>query len=218
MSPEQARGTPVDRRSDIFSLGVRALRAAGGPAPVRARDGRGDRGGDRRRGAAGAAARAARAPPGLSALLRRCLEKDPEDRFRSAHDLALALEAVQRVPAGTALAELEEQSPYPGLRSFTEKEAAAFLGREQDALVLWQALGERRLHGVIGPSGAGKTSFVRAGVIATRPPGWAAIVCTPGTSPLRGLGRALAPELQHDPAGARAARERRRARDGLRCS
>lgn len=52
---------------------------------------------------------------------------------------------------------------------------------------------------VIGPSGAGKTSFVRAGVVASRPAEWGAIVCTPGAAPLRGLGQALAPELSPDP-------------------
>jgi eukaryotic-like serine/threonine-protein kinase len=52
---------------------------------------------------------------------------------------------------------------------------------------------------VIGPSGAGKTSFVRAGLVASPPDGWAAIVSTPGTSALRGLGQALGPELGADP-------------------
>ena len=52
---------------------------------------------------------------------------------------------------------------------------------------------------MIGPSGAGKTSFVRAGVAAGRPEGWAAIVSTPGTAPLRSLGQALGPELSGDP-------------------
>ena len=51
---------------------------------------------------------------------------------------------------------------------------------------------------MIGPSGAGKTSFVRAGVVASRPEGWAAIVCTPGVVPFRGLGQALVPELAGD--------------------
>ncbi len=51
---------------------------------------------------------------------------------------------------------------------------------------------------MIGPSGAGKTSFVRAGVVAARPEGWAALVCTPGGYPFRALGQALGPELAGD--------------------
>ena len=50
----------------------------------------------------------------------------------------------------------------------------------------------------IGPSGAGKTSFLRAGVISGRPEGWTAVVMTPGAQPFRALGRVLGPELAGD--------------------
>ncbi len=132
--------------------------------------------------------------------MRRCLEKDREERFQSAHELAVALEAVLKAPAGAAsLAAAEERSPYPGLQSFTEKNAGVFFGRETEVKALWQRLESRRLLAVIGPSGAGKTSFVRAGVVASRPEGWGAIVCKPGAAPLRNLANALAPELANDP-------------------
>ena len=101
--------------------------------------------------------------------------------------------------AAAALREVEERSPYPGLSSFTEEDAGRFFGREEEVEALWRRLRERRLLAVIGPSGAGKTSFVRAGVVAARPEGWAAIVATPGNAPLRGLGQALGPQLAGDP-------------------
>jgi hypothetical protein len=88
--------------------------------------------------------------------------------------------------------------PYPGLLPFTEADAGHFFGREAEAHVVWERLARRPLLAVIGPSGAGKTSFVRAGVIPSRPEGWAAIACTPGSSPLRNLARALAPEVAGD--------------------
>jgi WD40 repeat protein len=139
-------------------------------------------------------------PEALERIVRRCLEKRPEDRFDSARDLASALKLLVGTPAAGA-AEVEEPSPYPGLRSFTESEAGRFYGREGEVQALWEKLQERRLLALIGPSGAGKTSFVRAGVVASRPSGSAAVVTTPRTSPLLMLAQALAPELAGDPEG-----------------
>jgi WD40 repeat protein len=200
MSPEQVRGLAVDARTDVFSLGVVLYELLGGKHPFR-----------RETAVATLTAILEETPtplsvvvPAISASLQRivgrCLEKAPEDRITSAHDLAVALEAIQAEPAGAALVPvLEERSPYPGLRSFREEDASCFFGREGEIEALWARLRERRLLAVIGPSGAGKTSFVRAGVVATRPSGWAALVTTPGTSPLLMLGQTLGPELASDP-------------------
>ncbi|MCG6925739.1 MAG: hypothetical protein LJF30_10550, partial [Acidobacteria bacterium] len=89
--------------------------------------------------------------------------------------------------------------PYPGLESFRESDTERFFGREAEVEGLWAKLHERRLLAVIGPSGVGKTSFVRAGVLASRPTGWVAVVCAPGANPFRSLGQALAPQLADDP-------------------
>jgi hypothetical protein len=132
-------------------------------------------------------------------IVRRCLEKRREERFQTAHDVALALEAVLQAPTGAALLEeVEERSPYPGLASFTEKDAAVFFGREAEVKALWERIRERKLLAVIGPSGAGKTSFLRAGVIPARPQGWAAVYAVPGSNPALGLARGLMPELGGD--------------------
>jgi len=204
MSPEQVRGLPADHRSDIFSFGVLLYEVLAQKHPFR-----------RDTALATLSAILEETPPELSSLgrgvplavggiVRRCLEKAREDRFPSAHDLAVALETVLAAPAGSArLQEVEEQSPYPGLSSFTERDAAFFFGREGEVAALWRRLRERRILAVIGPSGAGKTSFMRAGVMASRPEGWGALVCTPGAAPLRGLGQALAPELSGDPGALR---------------
>jgi hypothetical protein len=65
----------------------------------------------------------------------------------------------------------EDSSPYPGLLAFTEADAVRFFGREVEVAALWEKLRRQKLLAVIGPSGARKTSFVRAGVIPSRPGG-----------------------------------------------
>jgi hypothetical protein len=149
------------------------------------------------------AAAAGPVPSTAERVVRRCLEKRAEDRFHSAHDLALALEALldRSLVGPGSLEEVEERSPYPGLQAFTEEDAGVFFGREGEVEALWRKLRQRRLLAVIGPSGAGKTSFVRAGVLPARPRGWGAIVTTPGRAPLLMLAQALAPAFAGDPEG-----------------
>jgi DNA-binding winged helix-turn-helix (wHTH) protein/WD40 repeat protein len=91
-----------------------------------------------------------------------------------------------------------EPSPYPGLLAFTEADAERFFGREAEVEALWEKIRRRELLAVIGPSGVGKTSFLRAGVIPSRPPGWASAYATPGTRPVSALARALVPGVAGD--------------------
>lgn len=64
-----------------------------------------------------------------------------------------------------------QRPPYPGLLSFQRADAAVFFGREQDVSRVMNAVEHMRRHGeprlavVLGPSGSGKSSLVRAGVL-----------------------------------------------------
>ena len=56
-------------------------------------------------------------------------------------------------------------SPYKGLRAFTEPMPSTFTGRDGLIDELLRAMSQNRLVAVVGPSGSGKSSVVRAGVI-----------------------------------------------------
>jgi eukaryotic-like serine/threonine-protein kinase len=94
MSPEQVRSQPIDQRSDIFSFGavlyemltgrrafhrdsaVETLNAILKDDPTEFTE------------------TSSKINPALERIVRRCLEKKPERRFHSAHDLGFALEAL----------------------------------------------------------------------------------------------------------------------------
>ncbi len=119
----------------------------------------------------------------------------------------IAVVRAATVPAETPLAIPEappspedEDNPYPGLAAFTEADADRFFGREAEVATLWRKISARRLLAVIGPSGVGKSSLLRAGVVPRAPPGWRVVVFTPGEAPVLSLARALAPDHSGDPA------------------
>jgi Tol biopolymer transport system component len=99
LSPEQVRGQPADHRSDIFSFGCLLYEMLSGRRPF---------GGDTSVEVMNAILKddppdlstpAAPAPPALERIVRHCLEKNAEERFQSARDLAFALEAISGISA-----------------------------------------------------------------------------------------------------------------------
>ena len=97
MSPEQARGRPLDRRSDLWSFGVVLWEMLTGRALFS-----GETVSDLLAGVLRAeldlAALPADAPAGLRRVIDRCLQRDPKRRWRDAGDLALELEESARAP------------------------------------------------------------------------------------------------------------------------
>lgn len=136
---------------------------------------------------------------GLVTDLRAALGDDPRQAryIRTVHGFGYAFCAEARAEGDGMPVEIEAR-PYPGLEAFTEADTAHFFGREVEVIALWEKVEGQPLLAVIGPSGAGKTSFLRAGVIPRRPKGWKGAYATPGASPALSLARALTPELAGD--------------------
>ena len=88
---------------------------------------------------------------------------------------------------------MTSQSPFVGLRTFETNDAAWFFGRDRETSALATKLRSADFTAVVGPSGSGKSSLVRAGVVPLlRRQGWKEIVAKPGSAPIDRLARALA--------------------------
>ena len=104
------------------------------------------------------------------------------------------------------------RNPYRGLSAFQPDKAHLFFGREALTAALWQRfeavhakLDATRLLAIVGPSGSGKSSVARAGLLATLaqasipgPQPMRLAIVKPGEKPIASLARALVPLLPAD--------------------
>ncbi len=194
MSPEQLGMDEVDHRSDIWALGIIMYELLAGKHPLDpVTQGR----------LFGAAAELDVAMPSIAdempglpdrlvAAIGKCLAKRKADRYATATELLAELEPLLPSRAGRRL--VADESPYPGLHAFQESDANRFFGRSSDVASMALRLREQPLVGVVGPSGVGKSSFVRAGVVpALKASGepWEVLIVRPGRNPLGALASAL---------------------------
>jgi eukaryotic-like serine/threonine-protein kinase len=93
MSPEQVRGEAVDHRSDIFSFGTLLYEMLSGVRAFRRDSAVETMNAILKEDPPELSGTGRAISPGVASIVRRCLEKRVGDRFHSAHDLALALEA-----------------------------------------------------------------------------------------------------------------------------
>ena len=108
---------------------------------------------------------------------------------------ALGAAAVRLAPSAAGVI---AANPYKGLRAFDEADADDFFGREELVEQLVKRLGTTRFLAVVGPSGSGKSSVVRAGLLPEIRRGaiptsdsWRIADMFPGANPLDGLEAAL---------------------------
>ena len=209
-SPEHLLNETLTVQSDLYCLGVLLYEMLAGKSPFEERS---------------PASIERRLPPlhplyeGLPPLLDEYLQHatawNPDERFSDALSMAAAL---HEVLAGQTKFHLairqggEISNPYKGLRAFEEADAKDFFGREDFVKLLLdrlndcadnhsanqEVLGQGRFLAVVGPSGSGKSSLVKAGLLPAlrqgQSPGsekWFMAEMTPGSHPMEELEAAL---------------------------
>ncbi|MEX1334937.1 MAG: protein kinase, partial [Candidatus Limnocylindrales bacterium] len=207
-SPEQIRQEPLGPASDVFSLGVVLFECLSGTLPFS--------------DAAAAGEVVERqltepypklselrddVPDALAGAIARATAKDPAERFASVADFVATLDAAL-APSGTVAEPSarvlvgQPDNPFQGLLAFDDTSADRFFGRERlvaelVARLSGSGIGSRCVV-LVGPSGSGKSSVARAGLLpAVRDgavPGsadWYVTSMTPGDDPFESLEAAL---------------------------
>ncbi len=213
LAPEQIRGEEAGPRSDVYAFGIMLYEMLSGtrpfadetlatlvykhlnePLPMIDQD-------------------ELNLPPAFNAIIQRATAKDPEDRYPDAMALVREFQqALRQDPdhLGMPLEELdfaefellETKNPYKGLRAFQQADAADFFGRA--AMIqrvldrLQEPVVQNNFLAVIGPSGSGKSSLVKAGVLPALRQGqipgsenWFYTEMVPGEVPIEELASAL---------------------------
>jgi len=94
MSPEQIKGKPADGRSDIFAFGAILYEMLSGRRAFHADSAGETMAAILKEDPPDLSVTNQAISPGLERVVRHCIEKNPERRFHSAHDLAFDLEAL----------------------------------------------------------------------------------------------------------------------------
>jgi WD40 repeat protein/DNA-binding SARP family transcriptional activator/energy-coupling factor transporter ATP-binding protein EcfA2 len=202
LSPEEARGEPATQRADTYSLGLVLYECLTGRRAV-AGSPTGEHREERREPIPPVTATRPDLPAAIDAVVGRATANDPAERYPDVLELAAAARPILdglAIRTGDGLVLV--RNPYKGLRAFSEADAEDFFGREELVGRLVERFAvdvERsRFLGVVGPSGSGKSSLVRAGLIpalrAGALPGsetWFYTEMTPGREPFDELAAAL---------------------------
>ncbi|HMG32761.1 MAG TPA: protein kinase, partial [Blastocatellia bacterium] len=124
MSPEQVRGRPVDHRADIFSFGAILYEMLTGKRAFHGESAAETMSAILREDPPDLSESNKNVSPALERVVGHCLEKNPEERFHSARDLAFAIEALSgSTPTSTQTA----ATPTLGPRWIKRRELIAWI-------------------------------------------------------------------------------------------
>ena len=96
MSPEQAQGMSLDRRSDVFSFGIMLYEMVAGTRPFRGETATTTRLKIIEAEPEPLPESVADLPPEMERIIRRCLKKKPDDRYNDTRDLVVALKDLRQ--------------------------------------------------------------------------------------------------------------------------
>ncbi len=189
MAPEQWEGDSVTAAADVWALGTIIFELCSGRRPIHA----------------STTVELLRAvcssdpvqklssvcdvPGKLSQLVADCLEKKPEAR-PSAEEVARRFSDIIAAEQQTRAA---VEAPFRSLLPFDERHASMFFGRDAEIEAFLERMRLEPVLPVLGPSGAGKTSFIQAGVIPRlrEQDRWVVLLMRPGMRPFDTLAARL---------------------------
>lgn len=211
LSPEQIRGEPATEASDQYSLGIVLFEALTGEPPFSVETLQQLVEHHLNEPLPSPSSLRPDVPVAVDDVVARATAKEPRERFPDVIAVAVALrDAFGAGGAVARAAPVAAANPYKGLNPFREADEPDFFGR--DALIrrLVDRMAEvapgARFLAVVGPSGSGKSSVVRAGLVpALRAgavdgsAGWFYAEMFPGAHPLEELESALLRVAVHPP-------------------
>jgi WD40 repeat protein/serine/threonine protein kinase/DNA-binding SARP family transcriptional activator len=183
--PEELAADAKTPRSDIYSLGLLTFELLTGRRPPM--DGALPSVTDVR----------PELPQDVNAVVAKATAHEPDERHATVEAFLAAFGQALGAPA-PAVTYTPAENPYKGLRAFGEADADDFFGRDALAAELVAAVRDHRLVALVGPSGIGKSSVVRAGLIPALRRGmsaesvsWVISDMFPGSYPFEELAAAL---------------------------
>jgi WD40 repeat protein/serine/threonine protein kinase/DNA-binding XRE family transcriptional regulator len=213
ISPEQIRSEFIRPQADIYTLGVMLYELLTGIVPFRGPTPFEVMHQHLTMPLPPLSVNRAGLPGSLDEIIKHATVKDPLQRYETVEDMLDDLRRALGKRISSRKGEfidyqetlpplVETDNPYKGLRSFGEGDAQDFFGREALLQQLLIRLGESgelsRFLTVVGPSGSGKSSVVKAGLIPSLRRGalpgsenWFIVEMMPGARPLEELEAAL---------------------------